>query len=151
MWVAVLLGPTPSHERELAMSGGPSAIITAGEHLMDGGQWWFSCKSCPTLGTPWTVPARLLCPWDFSDKNTGVGCHFLFQGIFPTQGSNSHLLHCRLLLNIPQCIGQATKNSLVRNVRSATVESLGVPLILCHGQRSMPAERSCSFLEPCPC
>ena len=28
-------------------------------------------------------------------KNTRVGCHFLLQGIFPTQGSNPHLLHCR--------------------------------------------------------
>ena len=29
--------------------------------------------------TPWTVvPPRLLCPWDFSGKNTAVGCHFLF-------------------------------------------------------------------------
>jgi len=32
------------------------------------------------------------------DKNTGVGCHALFQGIFPTQGSNSVLLHCRWIL-----------------------------------------------------
>ena len=37
-------------------------------------------------------PARLLCPWDFPSKNTGVGCHFLLQGIFPTQGSNPRLL-----------------------------------------------------------
>ena len=37
-------------------------------------------------------PARLLCPWDFSGKNTGVGCHALLQGIFPNQGSNLHLL-----------------------------------------------------------
>ena len=38
-------------------------------------------------------PARLLlCPWDFPGKNTGVGCHFLLQGIFPTQGSNLCLL-----------------------------------------------------------
>ena len=47
-------------------------------------------------------PARLLCPWDFPGKNTGVGCHFLLQGIFPTQGSNPHLLHWQadsLLLN----------------------------------------------------
>ena len=28
----------------------------------------------------------------FPGKNTGIGCHFLFQGIFPTQGSNPHLL-----------------------------------------------------------
>ena len=38
-------------------------------------------------------PAGLLCPWDFPGKNTGVGCHFLLQGIFPTQGSNPHLFH----------------------------------------------------------
>ena len=33
-------------------------------------------------------PTRLLCPWDFPGRNTGVHCHFLLQGIFPTQGSN---------------------------------------------------------------
>jgi len=27
-------------------------------------------------------PTRLLCPWNFPGKNTGVGCHFLLQGIF---------------------------------------------------------------------
>ena len=37
-------------------------------------------------------PARLLSPWGFSDKNTGAGCHFLLQGIFPTQESNLCLL-----------------------------------------------------------
>ena len=31
-------------------------------------------------------PARLLCPWDFPSKNTGVGCRFLLQGIFLTEG-----------------------------------------------------------------
>ena len=36
-------------------------------------------------------PARLLCPWNSPDKNTGVGCHFLLQGIFLNQGSNPHL------------------------------------------------------------
>ena len=43
-------------------------------------------------------PARLLCPWDSPGKNTGVGCHFLLQGIFPTQGSNLGLLLCRQIL-----------------------------------------------------
>ena len=37
-------------------------------------------------------PASLLCPWDSPGKKTGVGCHALFQGIFPTQGSNLCLL-----------------------------------------------------------
>ena len=32
---------------------------------------------------------------DSPGKNTGVGCHALLQGIFPTQGSNPGLLHCR--------------------------------------------------------
>ena len=41
-------------------------------------------------------PTRLPCPWDSPRKNTGVGCHFLLQGIFPIQGSNwclQRLLH----------------------------------------------------------
>ena len=43
-------------------------------------------------------PTRLLHPWDFPSKITGVGCHFLLQGIFPTQGSNPGLPHCRQML-----------------------------------------------------
>ena len=39
------------------------------------------------------LPARLLCPWDFPGKNIGMGCHFILQRIFPTQGSNPRLLH----------------------------------------------------------
>ena len=44
-------------------------------------------KSCPTTAPPWTAAARLLYPWDSPGKNTGVGCHFLLQGTFPTQVS----------------------------------------------------------------
>ena len=43
-------------------------------------------------------PTRLLCPWDFPGNSTGVDCHFLLQGIFPTQGSNPGLLHRRQTL-----------------------------------------------------
>ena len=42
-------------------------------------------------------PTRLLCPWNSPGKNTGVGCHALLQGIFPTQGRDPRLLcllHC---------------------------------------------------------
>ena len=42
---------------------------------------------------------RLLCPWDFPGNSTGVDCHFLLQGIFPTQGSNPGLLHRRQTLH----------------------------------------------------
>ena len=41
---------------------------------------------------PGTEPSRLLCRWDSSGKNTGVGWHALLQGTFPTQGSNPPLL-----------------------------------------------------------
>ena len=34
---------------------------------------------CPTMWSPELQPARILCPWDFPGKNTGVGCHFLLQ------------------------------------------------------------------------
>ena len=50
-------------------------------------------KSCSILLQPLGLwPARLFCPRDFPGKNTGVGCHFLLQGIFPTQGLNPCLL-----------------------------------------------------------
>ena len=49
-------------------------------------------QSCLTLADPWTVACRLLCPWASPGKNTGVGCHALLQGIFPTQELNLHLL-----------------------------------------------------------
>ena len=49
-------------------------------------------RLCETL---WTVARQLLCPQDYPGKSTGVGCHALLQGIFPTQGLNSGLLHCR--------------------------------------------------------
>ena len=39
-----------------------------------------------------------ICPWDSIGKNTGVGCHFLLQGIFPNQELNPGLLHCRQIL-----------------------------------------------------
>ena len=59
-------------------------------------QWCYCCclvyKSYPILLEPHGLQlTRLLCLWDSPGKNTGMGCHFLLQQIFPTQGSN--LLH----------------------------------------------------------
>ena len=48
---------------------------------------------------PWTVACiKLLCPWDFQGKSTGVASHFLLQGFFPIRGSNPGLSHCRQTL-----------------------------------------------------
>ena len=49
-------------------------------------------KLYPTLQPHGLESTKLLCPWDFPGKNTGVGCHFLLQGLFLTQGSNPRLL-----------------------------------------------------------
>ena len=56
-------------------------------------------KSCLALLQPHELlPARLLCPWDFPGRHTGVGCYSLPQGIFPTLRSNLCLVHCRQIL-----------------------------------------------------
>ena len=49
------------------------------------------------------LTARLLCPWNSPGQNAGVVSHSLLQGIFPTQGSNPGLLHCRPVL---YCLSQ---------------------------------------------
>ena len=63
--------------------------------------WLFLLRACMLSGSvvsdslrpPGLQPTRLLCPWGSLGKNTGVGCHFLLPGIFPTQGLNPCLLH----------------------------------------------------------
>ena len=56
------------------------------------------CVLCLVIQSSRTLETPLLCPWDSPGKNTGVGCHFLLQGIVLTQESNSGLLHCRRIL-----------------------------------------------------
>ena len=48
---------------------------------------------CPTLCKPLNYSLPGFSVHGSPGKNTGVGCHFLLQGIFPTQGLNPHLLH----------------------------------------------------------
>ena len=48
--------------------------------------------------TQWTVARKGSSVWDSPGKNTGVGSHFLLQGIVPTQGSKPGLLYCRWIL-----------------------------------------------------
>ena len=53
-----------------------------------------AAQLCRTLCDPRGLwPDRLLCPWDSPGKDSGVGCHFLFQGVFPTQGPSPRHLH----------------------------------------------------------
>ena len=56
-------------------------------------------QSCLTLCDPMNCsPLGSSVHGDSPGKNTGVGCHALFQGIFPTDGLNLGLLHCRWIL-----------------------------------------------------
>ena len=66
------------------------------EKIGGGGSLVF--KSCPTLATPWTVACQAPLSMRFSRQEYWVGCHSLLQGIFPTQESNSGVLHCRQIL-----------------------------------------------------
>ena len=64
-----------------------------------------SLQSCPTFCDPmnFSLPGSSV-HGDSPGKNTGVGCHALLQGIFQTQGLNSHflhLLHCRWVILYP--------------------------------------------------
>ena len=60
----------------------------------------FLCaQSCPTLFNPKDCsPPGSSVHGDSPGKNTGVCCHTLLQGIFPTHGSNPHLLHYAQIL-----------------------------------------------------
>ena len=69
----------------------PPAVVVKGLCLVT--------QSCPTLCDPMdcSLPGSSV-QGDSPGKNTRVGCHALLQGIFPTQGSNPGLPHCRRLL-----------------------------------------------------
>ena len=103
----------------ITISGGPGKVVRSLIHLKKIFYWsvvdlqccvnfcytaqWVSyeCASCSVSDSLWPYgpqTARLLCSWDFPGKNSRVGCHFLLQGIFLTQGSNPGLLHWRWIL-----------------------------------------------------
>ena len=100
-----------------------------------------SLQSCPTVRPQRQQPTRLLHPWDSPGKNTGVGCHSLLQGIFPTQGSNLRLMSPALAgrfftTSATQCLGPA-----------ATAKSLqSCPTV--RPQRQQPTRLPCPWDSP---
>ena len=59
----------------------------------------YACESeSPSVTSNSLQPHGLYRPWNFPGQNTGVGSCSLLQGIFPTQGWNPGLLHCRRIL-----------------------------------------------------
>ena len=79
-------------------------------------------QSCPTLCDPMdcNIPASSL--WGFLGKSSRVGCHFLLQGIFPTQGSNPSLRHCRQMLYCPS--HQGSPNIMVAAAAATSAAKL---------------------------
>ena len=73
-------------------------------------------QSCLTL-----QPTRPLCPWDSLGNNTGVGCHALPQGIFPTQGLNLRLYGRQILYPA----GKPSLSGKIREMILALCISLG--------------------------
>ena len=66
--------------------------------------------------------SRLLCPWDFPGKKAGVGCHALLQVIFPTQGSNWHLMS-------PALAGRFFTTRATGEAPFMGIETLGIVLL----------------------
>ena len=91
-------------------------------------------------------PTRLRCPWDFPGKNTGVGCHFLLQGIFPTQGSNLGLLHCRQTL---YCLSHQGSPSWRLTVPK-TIKTMLVRPLMTNFKKTVRADWAVSSCRPLP-
>ena len=69
----------------------------------------------------WSPPGFSVLAWNFLGKNTGVGCHFLLQGIFLIQGSESCFLH-RQKGSLPlSCLGSPEKTRIADNYWALTV------------------------------
>ena len=91
-------------------------------------------------------PARLLYPWDSPGNNTGVGCHFLLQGIFLTLGLNPCLLHWS--------VGSLPLNHLVKptccfsSIQSLSHIQLFATLWTVAHQASLSTTNSQSLLKP---
>ena len=81
-------------------------------------------QSFLTLCDPMDCSPPGSCPWDSPGKNTGVGCHALLQGIFPTQGSNPHLSP------LPAVAGGFFTTSATWEAQSSGLVSGGEPRVI---------------------
>ena len=93
------------------------------------------CVSCSvrsdSLQPHGVKPTRLFSPWDSPGKNTEVGCHFLLQGIFPTQGPNLGLPHCKQFLYHLSHQGSLVHFLPVKAQMSSSLISTECNLFLC--------------------
>ena len=84
-------------------------------------------QSCPTLCNPMdcSLPGSFA-HGDSPDKNTAVGCHALLQEIFPIQGSNPGLTHCRQVLLPSEPPGKSMYSDMgVQNLTAKDLQTKG--------------------------
>ena len=87
--------------------------------------------------------SRFLCPWDSPGKNSELGCHALLQGIFPTQGSNLHLL-CLLHWQVCSLLLAPPGKALTWHKTSSTVgQQLSSPELQPHASCSLMQNHIC--------
>ena len=104
-----------------------------------------SCLQCRSESESHSVvsnslrPHGLFCTWNSPGQNTGVGSHSFLQGIFPTQGSNSSLLHCRQILYQLSHCGSLRYNPWVREIpwRRKWQPTPAIMTGESHGQKSL--------------
>ena len=101
--------------------------------------------SCPSLCDPmdYSLPGSSVLG-DSPGKNTGVGFHDLFQGIFPTQGLNPGLLHCRWILY--HLSHQGNQSTHLLDFISALLQSLCICCSSLSGCLSLTPTHNCLFL-----
>ena len=88
-------------------------------------------------------PHGLYTPWNSPDQNTGVGSHSLLQGIFPTQGLNPGLPHCRQILyqlshkeSLPEsCVHGIFQARMLECVARGPSRSMDGARVSCSGRR----------------
>ena len=106
----------PKSQASLGQGADPQAswgVTVSWRSNPQAGDWGNHSVVSDSLQPHGLQPTRLLHPWDSPGKNTGVGCHFLLQGIFLTQGSNPGLPHCRQMFYWLSYMGSFSKEANV--------------------------------------
>ena len=90
-----MAGPKVCHT-QWSKSEREKQILFINAYIWNLEKWYESASHSVMSDSLW--PHGLYSPWNSPGHNTGMSSHSLLQGIFPTQGSNPGLLHCRWIL-----------------------------------------------------
>ena len=118
-------------------------------NLVEERKWkWSRSVMSDSLWPHGLQPTRLLRPWDFPGKSTGLGCHCLLQEIFPTQGLNPGLPHCRETLYHLSHQGRPGRGTHNKSLKTSWEVSGFVPVY--SGGWRASTWSVCSATQSCP-